>query len=56
MVQMQEVPQIYLGKARELPTYGLVVVPNLHHTCDFWDDIQLSSQDLYWGTYSHLSN
>jgi hypothetical protein len=34
MVQMLEVPQIYLGRVQELPTYGQMVFLNLHHKCD----------------------
>ena len=33
MVQMQEVPQIYLGKAQEPPTYAQMIFLNLHMCC-----------------------
>jgi len=38
MVQMQEVPQIDLGKAQEPPTYAQIF-PNLHHTFCFSCDV-----------------
>lgn len=40
MVQMQEVPQIDLGKAQEPPTYAQMIFLNLHHTYCFSCDVQ----------------
>jgi len=39
MVQMQEVPQIDLGKAQEPPTYAQMMFLYLHHMCCFSCDV-----------------